>query len=63
MKYKSYTVYDEDDFFEKYYQKRNLGNAPNERIEQPIIDELIGEISGLKVLDLGCGDEQSIITV
>lgn len=56
MKYKNYTAYDDEDFFERYRQKRGKGNAPNELIEQPIIDELIGDIRGKKVLDLGCGD-------
>ena len=56
MNYKSYLVYDNDDFFERYNQKRNKGNSPNELIEQPIFDELIGEVKGKKILDLGCGD-------
>lgn len=56
MKYKNYTVYDDDDFFEKYNQKRGTGNSPNELIEQPIIDELIGQVREKKILDLGCGD-------
>ncbi len=56
MKYKSYSVYDDDEFFERYTQKRGKGNAPNELIEQPIVDELLGDVSGLKILDLGCGD-------
>lgn len=58
MIYKHYTVYDNDDFFEKYHQKRSLGNAPNELIEQPIIDELIGDANGMRIMDLGCGDGQ-----
>lgn len=58
MKYKSYSVYDNQDFFEQYHQKRKRGNAPNELIEQPIIDELIGSITGQDILDLGCGDGQ-----
>jgi len=56
MKYKSFSVYDDAAFFEKYIQKRNLGNAPNERIEKPIMDELIGNVQGKNILDLGCGD-------
>ncbi len=56
MTYKSYWIYDDDDFFEKYNQKRSIGDAPNEVIEQPIIDELLGDISAKKILDLGCGD-------
>ena len=56
MKYKSYSVYDDEDFFEKYNQKRRKDNSPNELIEQPIIDELLGVITEKKILDLGCED-------
>ena len=56
MKYKSYSVYDDEDFFEKYNQKRNKGDSPNELIEKPIFDELLGDINEKKILDLGCGD-------
>lgn len=56
MNYKSYTVYDEDDFFESYIKKRAQGHSPNELIEQPIIDDLLGNVIGKKILDLGCGD-------
>ncbi len=56
MNYTGYLAYDDDTFFEKYNQKRSRGNTPNELIEQPIINELLGDISGKKILDLGCGD-------
>jgi len=56
MKHKGFSAYDEDDFFERYNQKRSKGNSPNELMEQPIIDELIGQVSGKNILDLGCGD-------
>ncbi len=56
MTYKNYTVYDDADFFEKYNEKRSKGNSPNELIEQPIMDELIGDVSEKNILDLGCGD-------
>lgn len=56
MKYKHYTVYNDEEFFQKYNQKRNKGNSPNETIEQPIIDELVGEVNGKNIMDLGCGD-------
>lgn len=56
MKYKNYEAYDDDGFFEKYIQKRSKGKAPNELIEKPIIDELLGDVKGQRILDLGCGD-------
>ena len=56
MKFKNYKAYDNQDFFHKYIEKRKKGNAPNETIEKPIIDELIQSPKGKIVLDLGCGD-------
>lgn len=56
MEYKSYTVYDNQDFFDAYIQKRSLGGSPNETLEKPIMDELIGDVQGKDILDLGCGD-------
>lgn len=56
MHFKNYKVYDNDDFFNKYIEKRKKGNAPNETIEKPIIDELIQSVQGKTILDLGCGD-------
>ena len=56
MKYKSYQVYDNKDFFEKYIQRRKSGVAPNELIEKPIINHLVGDPTDKNILDLGCGD-------
>ncbi|GAB1857650.1 class I SAM-dependent methyltransferase [Flavobacteriaceae bacterium MHTCC 0001] len=56
MNYTGYLAYDDDDFFEKYHQRRRKDDAPNELIEKPIIDELLGDVSGKNILDLGCGD-------
>ncbi len=56
MDYTGYLAYDDADFFEKYHQRRKKGDSPNELIEQPIIDEWLGDLSGKKILDLGCGD-------
>ncbi len=63
MNYKAFSVYDNEDFFEKYIEKRSKGKSPNELIEQPIMDELIGEVMNKKILDLGCGDGQYGITL
>ncbi|MEO0899972.1 MAG: class I SAM-dependent methyltransferase [Bacteroidota bacterium] len=56
MSYKGHSAYDDEDFFQQYLSKRQKGNAPNELIEKPIMDELVGDVSGKRVLDLGCGD-------
>ncbi len=56
MKKKGTEVYDNAQFFANYLKRRNRSNSPNTILEEPIIDELIAPLSGLKVLDLGCGD-------
>lgn len=56
MNHTGYSAYDDDDFFDRYHQRRNRGDSPNELIEQPIIDELLGDLSAKNILDLGCGD-------
>ena len=56
MNYTGYSAYDDETFFEKYQQRRGKKDAPNEAIEQPVFDELLGDISGKTILDLGCGD-------
>lgn len=56
MPFEGYQVYDDEEFFEQYIQKRAKGNAPNELLEEPIINELLGNVAGKKILDLGCGD-------
>lgn len=56
MKYKNFEVYNDRDFFEKYIKRRSTGQAPNELIEKPIINELIGDVANKTILDLGCGD-------
>ncbi len=63
MNFKSYSVYDEEDFFEKYNAKRAKGKSPNELIEQPIINELLGNVEGKQILDLGCGDGKYGLTL
>lgn len=55
MKYKGYSVYDDQTFFDKYIQKRKRKYSPNELLEQPIIDALVGDVKGKSILDLGCG--------
>ena len=56
MKFKGYKVYNDEEFLKKYLEKRDKGNSPNELIEKPIIEELLGELFGKQLLDLGCGD-------
>lgn len=56
MKYTGFSAYDDQEFFENYHKRRDRKDAPNEAIEQPIIDDLLGDVAGKTILDLGCGD-------
>lgn len=56
MKFKGSSAYDNNDFFEKYSQKRNRRNSPNNVLEKPIIDDLILDVAGKTILELGCGE-------
>lgn len=48
--------YDQDTIFATYQQGRQRPDNPNDTLEKPVILELIGDIAGKSVLDLGCGD-------
>ena len=48
--------YDDDTVFATYQQRRQRADNPNDTLEKPVILELIGDIAGKHVLDLGCGD-------
>jgi trans-aconitate methyltransferase len=48
--------YDQDDVFDIYQSRRGSLDNPNDTIEKPIFLEMVGEVSGLNILDLGCGD-------
>ena len=56
MNYKSYQVYDNQDFFDKYTAIRKSGTSANDLLEKPIINQLVGTVKNKVVLDLGCGD-------
>lgn len=51
-------VYDREDFFAAYQQMRRARSGINEAVEQPAMRSLLADVSGLDVLDLGCGDGQ-----
>lgn len=56
MSYHGSDFYDNDTNFENYMERRQRQENPNDTLEKPVISELIGEVAGLKILDLGCGD-------
>ncbi|MFG6149686.1 class I SAM-dependent DNA methyltransferase [Halobacillus sp. B23F22_1] len=56
MEYKGSSVYDQNEFFNAYLKRRNRIESPNHSIEEPVFNNLIGEVAGENILDLGCGD-------
>ncbi len=50
--------YDDQDIFNTYALSRLRRNTPNETLEAPIIHELVGNVSGERILDIGCGNGQ-----
>lgn len=48
--------YDEESVFQNYQLGRTQRpNNPNDTIEKPIFDDLLGDVTGKAILDLGCG--------
>ncbi len=47
-------IYDDNVFFESYKKLRSGVNA-NEIVEIPALFEMLPPLSGLRILDLGCG--------
>lgn len=47
--------YDDERVFATYMRSRDRPDNPNDTIEQPILRGLAGPLSGLRILDLGCG--------
>lgn len=48
--------YDQEDVFNRYIQRREHSNSPNDTIEGPAFMEVLGDYRDATVLDLGCGD-------
>ena len=49
-------IYDNEEFFRGYQTLRdNIGHNANDLIEIPQLFQLIGEVKGKTILDLGCG--------
>ncbi|MGR5910986.1 class I SAM-dependent methyltransferase [Bacillus pacificus] len=49
-------VYNNEAFFEQYMKRRYRENSPNESLEKPAFFQLISNVKGKRILDLGCGD-------
>ena len=52
---KDAAIYDDAAFFDNYIDLRKAANNYNDLIEQPIVFELLGDLYGKTVMDLGCG--------
>jgi SAM-dependent methyltransferase len=48
--------YDDQDVFATYMASRQRRENPNDTLEKPVVLDLIGAVSGRRILDLGCGD-------
>ncbi|WP_079508646.1 class I SAM-dependent DNA methyltransferase [Mesobacillus jeotgali] len=55
MEFRGASAYEEREFFENYMKRRARPESPNNVIEKPILLELIGDVNGKQILDLGCG--------
>jgi SAM-dependent methyltransferase len=49
-------VYDDPEFFAGYRALRERGRGLHETTIRPALDELLPDLAGRRVLDLGCGD-------
>jgi SAM-dependent methyltransferase len=50
--------YEDSELFERYRRHRAWPLSPNIVMERPALAEELGPVSGLRVLDLGCGDAE-----
>ncbi len=48
--------YDDENVFETIMARRGRMDSPNDTLEKPVLLELLGDLSGKRILDLGCGD-------
>ncbi|NMI04282.1 class I SAM-dependent methyltransferase [Paenibacillus sp. SZ31] len=56
MKGRGSDFYDDEANFEKYMERRKWQENANDTLEKPVMLELIGDVAGKNILDLGCGD-------
>ncbi|MEC0240342.1 methyltransferase domain-containing protein [Paenibacillus dokdonensis] len=56
MEHRGSEFYDDALIFKKYLDRRSWTENANDTLEKPIILQLIGDVTGLEILDLGCGD-------
>jgi SAM-dependent methyltransferase len=56
VEFRGASAYDQEEFFLTYMKRRVRKDSPNNAIEGPIINELLGDVQQKDILDLGCGD-------
>jgi SAM-dependent methyltransferase len=54
--YSGIAFYDEPAVHERYATARAAVDEPNKTLEEPFVLRFLGDVAGLDVLDLGCGD-------
>ncbi|WP_243292263.1 class I SAM-dependent methyltransferase [Bacillus sp. FJAT-47783] len=54
--YNGAQFYDDNEIFNRYWERRKNEDHANNVIETPIIQHLVGNVEGLEILELGCGD-------
>ncbi|MEO7033902.1 MAG: methyltransferase domain-containing protein [Polyangiaceae bacterium] len=47
--------YDRSDVFDRYRELRGRPWNANDTLEAPVVEQVVGDVRGLRVLDLGCG--------
>lgn len=48
--------YDDPAVFDNYMRRRGRADTPNDTLELPVVEELLGCVVGQDFVDLGCGD-------
>ena len=56
MAHEGPAFYDDDAVFNTYMSRRQRADNPNDTLEKPVILELASDLTGRRILDLGCGD-------
>ncbi|HEU4322486.1 MAG TPA: methyltransferase domain-containing protein [Roseiflexaceae bacterium] len=56
MEYTGAEFFNDAAVLDTYMQHRYRKDSPNNSMEGPVIRELVGDVIGQRVLDLGCGD-------
>ena len=56
MNHKGPEFFDNDDVYRTYTERRRNPENPNDTLELPVLLELTGDMTDLRIIDLGCGN-------